>query len=74
MTQNIVDAYRKAVSKSEKEGFHDVISFCENDKKCREDTSLKKNVLMFNVIKRFLKKKIVGFAIRCKVSLSPVTH
>ena len=47
MTKNIVDAYRKAVSKSEKEGFHDVISFCENDKKCREDTSLKKNVLIY---------------------------
>ena len=47
MTKNIVDAYRKAVSKSKKDNFHDVISFCENDKKCREDNSLKKNVLMY---------------------------
>lgn len=47
MTKNIVDAYRKAVSESEKDDFHDVVSFCENDKKCREDKSLKKNVLMF---------------------------
>lgn len=47
MTKNIVDAYRKVVNKYERGDFHDVLSFCENDKKCREDNSLKKNVLMF---------------------------
>ena len=47
MTKNIVDAYRKAVNEYEKDSFHDVISFCENDIKCNEDNSLKKNVLMF---------------------------
>lgn len=47
MTKNIVDAYRKAISKTKIDDFQNVVSFCENDTKCREDNSLKKNILMF---------------------------
>lgn len=47
MTKNIVDAYRKAISKTKIDDFQNVVSFCDNDAKCREDNSLKKNVLMF---------------------------
>ena len=47
MPKNIVDAYRNAVSKSKRADFYDVVSFCESDEECQEDTSLKKNVLMF---------------------------
>ena len=47
MPKNIVDAYKKALNKLERADFQNVVSFCENDEECREDTSLKKNVLMF---------------------------
>ena len=47
MPKNIVDAYKKALNKLERADFQNVVSFCENDEECREDTSLKKNVLIF---------------------------
>ena len=56
MPKNIVDAYRKAVNKNEYADFEKVISFCEKDDKCKDDNSLKKNVLMF-----WSYKKIAAF-------------
>ena len=47
MPKNIVDIYRQVSGDEEKGDFNKVISFCEKNKECRDDTSLKKNVLMF---------------------------
>ena len=47
MSKNIVDAYRSVSKNKEKGDFSRVISFCEKDKYCRDDNSLKRNVLMF---------------------------
>ena len=47
MPKNIVDAYRNAVNGSDDANFSEVIAFCENDKKCQDDNSLKKNTLMY---------------------------
>lgn len=47
MPKNIVDAYRKALGNNTNIDFKKVISFCEKDDDCKDDNSLKKNVLMF---------------------------
>lgn len=47
MPKNIVDAYRQVSNDKENGDFGKVVSFCEKDIECRDDTSLKRNVLMF---------------------------
>ena len=47
MPKNIADAYKNALNNNLNSDFEKVISFCEKDEVCRDDNSLKKNVLMF---------------------------
>ena len=47
MPKNIADAYKEALSNNKNIDFEKVVSFCEKDVGCKDDNSIKKNVLMF---------------------------
>ena len=60
-SENITQVYKKALRRQKNVNFKDVISFCENDNECRDDNSLKKNVLIFwsykNIAEYYEKEK-----------------
>ena len=54
--KNITEAYKTALTSKENKDFAQVIAFCENDKKCQDDNSVKKHMML-----SWAYKKIASF-------------